>query len=170
MTPEETLTSRIRLSSPLRENVKHLFGLSSRLAAERRKLESDQNLSPLGKREKEAAFAKSLVRNFVELGRPCRLAKADAAAKRESFKLPEPDKSDVVAELGRQEIRSYVRSLPRDEQMQAIERLGDTAVLAILHAPPMLSGLPEDRYQHVKNAYIERQFGSQNKGFCWVSA
>jgi hypothetical protein len=76
-------------------------------------------LSAVGRREKEAAFAKSLVRNFVELGRPCRLAKADAAAKRESFKLPEPDKSDVVAELGRQEIRSYVRSLPRDEQMQA---------------------------------------------------
>jgi hypothetical protein len=67
LSPEQTLTERIRPGSPFRENVKHIFGLSSRLAAERRKLAADQSLSDVGRREKEVKFAKELVRDFAEL-------------------------------------------------------------------------------------------------------
>ena len=102
-----------------------------------------------------------LVRNFEELSRPVRLAKADAAAKRASFTLPPTDKTDMAGELRRQEMRAYVRSLPLEDRMNAVEKLDDTAILAILDAPAMLSGLPEDRHAHIKNAYLEHQFGKQ---------
>ena len=161
MTPEQTLTERIRPSSPLRENVRHLFGLSNRLAAERRKLAADQSMSDIGKREREVTFAKELVRNLAELSRPLRRSREAAAEKRSSFTLPPIDKTDMIGEIRRQEMRAYVRSLPFDDRIHAVEKLDDTAVLAILDAPAMLSGLPEDRHAHIKNAYLERQFGKQ---------
>jgi len=161
MTPAETLIERIRPGSPLRENVKHLFGLSSRLAAERRKLESDQSLSAVGRREKEVKFAKELVRNLAELSRPLRRSREDAAARRSNFKLPETDKTDAVSELRRQELRAFLRNLPLGARVAALDTLGDDGVLAVLDAPPALSGIPADRHEFIRTRYLEEKFGPQ---------
>jgi hypothetical protein len=150
---QQTLIER---AGPHRENVRHLFGLSDRLANEKRRLESDQNLSPIGRREKEAEFAKPLIRNFVELSRAVRLAKADAAAKRANFKLPAHDKTDIVGEQKRQELRTFLRNLPSSERVAALDTLGNDGVLAVLDAPPALSGIPADRHEFIKTRYLER--------------
>lgn len=138
-----------------------MFGLSSRLNAEHRKLQDDPSLSDQGRREKAAAFAKSLVPNLVELSKPLSRARSDAAAKRAGFKLPEIDKADTVGELKRQELRNYVRNLPSSDRAAAIDTLGDDAIYAVLNAPPALSGLPPDRHEFLKTRYLERQFGKQ---------
>jgi hypothetical protein len=79
MQAAETLLARVRSDSH-KETVRHLFGLSSRLAAERARLKADQNLSDEGRRSQEATFSKSLLKNFAELLRPVRLAKAGGSA------------------------------------------------------------------------------------------
>ncbi len=65
--------------------------------------------------------------------------------------------------MKRAEIRAHTRSLPLPERLKFVEGLDDTQVLAILDAPAMLSGLPDDRYSHVKRAYFEKQFGARMK-------
>jgi hypothetical protein len=141
---EQTILSRTRQESH-REPIKHLFGLQSRRAAKRRELESDQSLSDIGRRERESEFAKSLIPNLVELTKPLRRAKADAAAARAKIKLPEIDKTDLVGELRRREIRDYVRGLPLGERMKAVDSLDGDQLVAILDAPAMLvsTGSPD---------------------------
>jgi hypothetical protein len=93
----------------------------------------------------------------------CRMhgGKADAAAKRASFKIPEFDKTDAVGELKRQELRTFVRNLPSGERVAALDTLGEDGVLAVLDAPPALSGIPADRHQFVRTRYLESKFGPQ---------
>ena len=160
MTPQEqTLQSRIT-NSAHRDAVRNIFGLASRLNAERAKLKADASLSDIGREEKAAAFAKSLVKTLSELTRPARRAKADVAAKRAAFKLPEIDKTDLVGELRRAEIRGFLRPLSLDERTRAAAT-DDEIAEAVLNASPMLSGLPIDRYERIKNAYLEKKFGPQ---------
>ncbi len=158
---EQTLLSLVRPDSAHHEAIRHLFGLSARLEAERTRLAQDTTLSEIGAREKAAAFAKTLVRSLAELSRPSRIAKADISARRASFMLPAIDKTDVVSESKRQEIRTFIRSLPLPAKMPALEGLGDAGTLAVLDAPAVLSGLPPDRHEFLKTRYLEKLFGSQ---------
>ncbi len=161
MTPQEqTIQSRIT-NTVHRDVVRNIFGLSTRLSNERTKLKADQTISEIGRREKEAAFAKSLVKDHVHLTGPLRRARADLEARRASFKLPAIDRTDSVGELRRQEIRAHTRSLPLDGRLTFVASLNDEQLLAVLYAPSLLSGLPQDRYEHIKSAYIDRQFGKQ---------
>ncbi len=161
MTPQEqTILSLLRPDSAHRETIRNMFGLSSRLEAERARLKADRNISDIGRRGKEAELAKSLIKNLAELTQPLRRAKADIAAKRAAIKVPEVDKTDVVGESKRQEIRTFIRSLPLAEKTPALEGFGDAGRLAILDAPALLSGLPEDRYEHVKSTYLAGLFNA----------
>jgi hypothetical protein len=84
-------------------------------------------------------------------------------ARRANIKLPPIDKSDAVGELRRQEVRTYLRSLPIEDRVKTLDMLGDDATVAVIDAAPALSGLLADHHQFVKTRYLEKQFGSQIK-------
>ncbi len=153
--------SLLRPDSAHRETIRHLFGLGSRFEAERARLAADRNISDVGRRGQEAAFAKTLVRDIVELTRPLRRAKADISAKRAALQPKPIDRSDVVAELQRRELREFVRSLPFEKRLEAVFGLSDAHLEAITSAPSILSGLPQDRYDKIVEMQREKQFGAQ---------
>lgn len=165
MTPRDVLISRIAPNAPrtdlLRGIVGNLFGLSQRLDAERSKLKADTGLSDVGRREKEAEFARGLVKNLIELTKPLRRGQAEAAAKRAAMQPKPIDRSDIVGELQRRELREFVRSLPLEKRVEAVFTLGDEHLEAITSAPAILSGLPDDRYAKIVEIQREKQFGSQ---------
>ncbi len=167
LTPRDLLISRIMPGTArcehLRGVIGNLFGLSGRLANERARLSADRNISDVGRREELSKVAKSLVKNLAELSRPARVARMDFAAKRAAIKVRSLDSHDAVGELRRQEVRTYLRSLPFADRVPALDTLGDDAVLAVLDAAPSLSGLPPDRHEFIKARYLEKLFGPQMK-------
>jgi hypothetical protein len=71
-----------------------------------------------------------------------------------------PDKSDLFAEMQRQEVRTWLRSLPEGERMSVALSSKDPSVRdAILMAPAAMSGLQADVRDHVLTAVLEEAHG-----------
>jgi hypothetical protein len=89
-------------------------------------------------------------------------AKRELAALRDKVKLAPVDKTDLVAALRRQEMRSYLRGLPSEERNRVLARadnLDPETALAIVEMPAIYSGvLDVDRNQLVDRA-LQAQHG-----------
>jgi hypothetical protein len=89
-------------------------------------------------------------------------AKREAQAKRAKLTLQPPNPTDLVGALRRQEVRSWLRSLPAQERRDYvaghIDRLDPEVALAIVEAPAELSGvLGADR-----NVLVDRALQAQH--------
>ena len=74
---------------------------------------------------------------------------------------PKIDTTDVAAALARQEIRSWLRSLPRDGLIQAVFSDDEQIAEAVITAPAALSGLWPDAFEKVTAGYRTRHFAQQ---------
>lgn len=84
---------------------------------------------------------------------------ADLKARRAALTSPKIDRTDLLAELQRQEVRSWLRSMAPEARHVAL--LGDTdgaLVEAVLSAPPALSGtdrLPDVVRRQIVDGYLQ---------------
>ena len=128
------------------QTIQRIGEVSQRLAQETERLSKDGNLSPQGRQAKLVDFVRgTLVPEYAKASRLARRAPAHLKARREGLKLAETDQTDVVAALGRQELRAIFRGLPADKRHQKAEQLAEhpDVAIALLEAPPMASGLDE---------------------------
>ncbi|QBR72162.1 hypothetical protein CU048_13775 [Beijerinckiaceae bacterium] len=97
------------------------------------------------------------IRPVVERTGPARKAMRWNANRKDALRPPTPPRDDLVGELQRREIRDHIKGLPIGERLVfALEH-----PLAVLAMPAALSGLPEDQYQRVRDAFIAEKFGPE---------
>jgi hypothetical protein len=126
-------------------------------------IKKDRRLSEQGHREKiaEAANTGPLV-YFAELRRQIDGERKSLAERKAHFEIPRHSRDDVVAELGRQEVRAWLRSLPPSERVRAACSIPDVAT-AVVHSPAELSGLPGDSHERAKTFLLEHLHGDELK-------
>ena len=94
-------------------------------------------------------------------------ARKEVEARRSKMKLKEPDASDLKSELQRQEIRSWLRSLPQAERDRIFNGGGDRVdpgiAEAVLFAPPELSGVARSNITLMKDRLLEAQFPGESE-------
>jgi hypothetical protein len=93
--------------------------------------------------------------------------RADITAERQSldkrrahFQLPKIRGDDYVSAVEQVEIRSWLRSLPIGERIKHAAS-DPTIAAAVVHSPPVLSGLNDDGHTRAKNFLIQHLFGKE---------
>src|SRR5206468_10929887 len=92
--------------------------------------------------------------HFNSLQQPIKVGLENARLERSRLGLPPPDKTDAVGELRRAELRTYVRGLPLHERM-ALAQNDPEVRAAVLHASPLLTGLPPEAHAALLDQAIE---------------
>jgi hypothetical protein len=133
---------------------------------QRTKTLKDERLTPAGKHEALATWAKDELSDLE--GWLARVDKSAADQEARLLKLLEeeflggPDEvpTEPHAIALQQEIRSYLRSLPEGKRTDEVRRLieqGDrSAVRAVLSAPPYLTGLDQQIFNIVRDEAVKR--------------
>jgi hypothetical protein len=124
-------------------------------------IRSDKRYSAEGHREQVKAAAEiGPVQFFAQLKKQAAGDRAALNARKSEFELKPPNRADLVGAVERQEVRTFLRSLKPHEAMRlALE--DPSMAQAVLHAPRQLSGLPEDIFDRIRDAELERQFGPE---------
>jgi hypothetical protein len=141
----------------LRTVLNSAFLLGEQVDTTKVRVANDPHLSDTGRKAAVAKFAIDTVKPLIEVTAPMRKAVRWNRARRESLKVSEPSRDDLVGELRRQELRAFARSLKMVERLPFAMEHPE----AILAAPPALSGLPEDQYSKVRESYIAAKFGPE---------
>jgi hypothetical protein len=106
----------------------------------------------------------SSIQVFARARNTIRAAKAEAKDRREKLTLRPLDRTDVVGEMQRQEIRNRLAAMSapeRDSFMTAnIDKLGPTTAAAILSAEDWLSGVPASYRDLLKDRALQSQHGA----------
>jgi hypothetical protein len=124
-------------------------------------IRADRRFSAEGHLERIRAEAKSSLGYFAELRKQIGAERASLAKRRAHFELPKHDRDDVVAELQRQEIRAWLRSIPNPgERIKHAARNPEIA-RAVVNSPAELSGLAGDGIERVKAFLLEHLHGPE---------
>ncbi|WP_221126977.1 hypothetical protein [Rhizobium lentis] len=82
--------------------------------------------------------------------------------RRAAMKPFEHDPTDLVGELRRQEVRTWLRSLPPEERTTAVRRSSDPMIKeAALSVPVELTGLPQSARDDLTRELIEARYGEE---------
>ncbi|MDQ6868819.1 MAG: hypothetical protein M3178_10600 [Pseudomonadota bacterium] len=141
----------------LRTVLNSAFLLGEQVGTAKTRAANDPHLSDAGRKAEVAKFAIDTVKPLIEVTAPMRKAIRWNQDRRESLKLPEHSRDDLVGELRRQELRAFARSLKMVERLPFALEHPD----AILDAPAALSGLPDDQYSRVRENYVAAKFGPE---------
>src|SRR5262245_33508491 len=117
----------------------------------------------------DSGVAEQLVPAALEAMKPLRKAqnaiarvKAELAERRGRLKLTQPDQTNIVAALERQEIRTWLRSLDQAQRDKLFlgggERVTHAIAEAVRTAPPALSGVAPSNINLMKERALEAQF------------
>lgn len=111
--------------------------------------------SPAGILEELAShYREKVAPVMADHRRAIEIAKAQLAGRRDALHRREVDRSDVIAEMQRAELRTFLRGLPMGDRIQAALS-GDAAMRdAILGGPAALSGLNEEVFGRVRDAAL----------------
>lgn len=136
------------------------FALDLLSGLERRRAELSRNddLTPTGVARATRGWIVEGGRHQNFIAALGRMADAGAriAAERAALAVPRIDRSDLIGELQRQEVRAHLRNLsPAIQAKTAIE--DPAAAEAILSGPKVLFELPDDAWQNIRNAFAEHQ-------------
>ncbi len=141
----------------LRTVLNSAFLLGEQIDTIKARVANDPHLSDTGRKAEVAKFAIDSVEALIKITTPMRKAVRWNQDRRESLKLPEHSRDDLVGELRRQELRAFARSLKMVERLPFAMEHPD----AVLDAPAALSGLPADQYSRVRESYITAKFGPE---------
>ena len=158
---QSELLGRIRPGLPFSDSVKDAalasFGLAAKLKTEKERIDNDRGLSSQGKRNAIQAVVKDLAVQCAENGRPARKALSHAKVRRQGLGPKPIDRTDLFAELQRQEKRAFLSK--QDGATRAHLAMFDPDFTeAVLHAPAAMSGLKPDVLSKVRQTYIETHF------------
>ncbi|AWN47152.1 hypothetical protein DK419_13195 [Methylobacterium terrae] len=182
------MLNRIRQDQPYTDSLKRLIettgDMSAQFHAMATKLGRNPDLTPVGQRAELSKYLKGdFAPRFAAVTRPLRKAQGYAKAQRAGFKPPPIDRTDPIGEMRRQEMRSYLRSLPPGERTAAAYALAEDpeGASAIIDAPALLSGILPHQQNEIRErheaAEIERKHGpalaaleAQEEDYEWASA
>jgi len=129
--------------------------IGERLDTDRQRIQSDRNLTDVGKRD---ALAKSCAKHAAAL-KCARLAVEGAergiAEQKEALRPKPADKTDIAGALRRQELRAWLRGLSVDERAAALKEPNTEIVQAVVEMPAPVSGTNQAYYERMVAAAIE---------------
>jgi hypothetical protein len=157
----QTLLSRIK-NDDLRAAASACFDIADELGARRAQLDSSGKYTERGRsQEMTDILKKEFGPRLRQVQQPLVASMQQIEVRKNKLSLPAPDSSPAAA-LDRQEIRRHLLSLPIGERTKLAFETRDQRVLeAILTAPAMLSGFPEDRFQQLADTVRERVHGPE---------
>lgn len=133
------------------------LAIAEKFAAQREQLDRDVNLSDLGRRAKITDATKSHARALRDARVPIAEVAQQIENLRGKIKPVAVDRTDVVAAILRAEIRTYMRGLGTQDQIAALLKQSEPAILdAVLETPAALSGVAPEHYAVAKETR-ERQ-------------
>ena len=119
-----------------------------------KELKSDPNWSDVGRRKQLAQLAAAQSESFRYTEQAIETARSHINTRRAAMR-PKRDPNDLVGEMRRQELRTFIRSLPAGERVQAV--FADPTVAdAVADALPALSGLTPEQASHIAD-HVMRQ-------------
>jgi hypothetical protein len=83
------------------------------------------------------------------------------ANRRAHFELPKPADKDIVAALGMQEIRAWLRSLPNPGERLKHAASNPVIAGAVAHSPAALSGLDDAGLARAREFLVDHLFGDE---------
>ena len=133
--------------------------LAASTRVNRQTLQASGKLTEAGVDEQLLGAVPDMARAFRKAERVAANARNEIAQRRAGLTLKQPDPANLAAELGRQELRTYLRSLPQPERdaITRSENLDPKLAEAILSAPRALSGVAQMHYDRMRNQAIEAQ-------------
>lgn len=148
-----------------RQIVSTAFKIVDTMRTKAAAIRANEHLTAFGQNEQIKITAKGGLRDQFrqEKARANKMA-ADLANLRSELKLKPIDKTNVFEELQRQEIRTWLRSLPENQRIRAALEADPQATEAIVHASPALSGLSPEIHARVAEAMVQRVHGAQIEG------
>jgi hypothetical protein len=154
---------RLPASSPHRLTVELAGRAADGFRQKAADIRGDKRYSAEGHREQVKAAAEiGPVQFFSQIKKQAAGDRHALNSRKSEFELKPPNRADLVGAVERQEIRTFLRSLKPHEAMRLA--LEDPSIAqAALHAPRQLSGLPEDIFDRIRDAELERQFGPELK-------
>jgi len=148
----------------LEEKVKAAFHIADTFAGGVADIVKNRGLNDQGRRD---ATRKLLSNGYVnwlaKLNDDLKPPRQHVAKLRAEIVPKVADPTDVVAEMQRSEIRAYVRGLPLAERtaLAFSPDLDPIIARAIMTAPAMLSGLPDDRHAHLVRVHLEKHHAAE---------
>jgi hypothetical protein len=139
------------------------FGVVENIRTKAAELAGDHRLSDAGRSERLKELASGSPRGHMrQLAARAKEISDTIESQRAKMQLAPPDKSDLRAELARQEIRAFLRGVNDGERFRLAAESPEIAE-AVIHALPQLSGFTPDRHAEIHDREIQRQFGPQLK-------
>ena len=155
----------------LLESVEAVYRVGATLDAFKQKFAEDRFLSEPGRRAATGEKVRTeLARAYATASRSIRTSRRAIANRRAEFDVAPIDKSDMVGEMRRREVRDYLRGLPLEKRPGAALALAadETLGRALLDAPAEMCGLGDELvnvHQTVvkkyRTEYVEKHFGEK---------
>jgi hypothetical protein len=139
----------------LKTAIEGVFALGSMIDSAKKRAADDPNLSEAGRAAYVAKVAVDNVKPLLEVTKAARKMARFNADRKASLKPATPLRDDIVGELKRAELRAFIRSQDLKDRFVLAAEHPD----AVLDAPAALSGLPQDRYEAIKQDFIRSKFG-----------
>src|SRR5262249_40063266 len=119
--------------------------LAAGVRANRQTLQASGKYTDAGIDEQMLASVPDAAKALRKAERVAANVRNEVAKRRAGLTLKQPDPANLAAELGRQELRTYLRSLPQKErdEITRSENLDPKLAEAILSAPIALSGVSQ---------------------------
>jgi hypothetical protein len=159
-----SLAARGKPHQKMEEKVQTAFRIADTFVGGVAEIAKNRGLNDQGKRD---ATRKLLANGYVswveKLSEDLKPTRLHVQKLRAEIVPKIADRTDVVAELQRAEIRRHVQNLPlADRTALAFSADLDPAIAeAIMTAQPMLSGLPADRHAHMVRSHLERHHSAE---------
>lgn len=153
-------------ATTLRSHVQDAFVILENYHAEAAKIRGNKNLTPAGQLDyMQKLTTGKIAESLSAIGQRIDGPLADIKSARIGLRK-EIVKSENHSEARKQEVRAYLRSLEHPERVRLAMESDDTLIReAIVNAPPFLSGLQQDIYDRVVDAFVEQQHPERIKTF-----
>ncbi len=160
----DQLVSRLspRLGAAVHDDVRLAFGIVGTVRENVARIVADKRYSQDGHRDQiKQMLGKGPLAHLDQIRAKLKKPIEALQAERASFVI-EADRTDTFAEMQRQEVRNWLRSLPDADRIRLALETKETLIReAIAMVPPQLSGLPQDIKQSIFDGLMEERYGAQ---------
>jgi hypothetical protein len=144
----------------------YLAGLNCVDQAEMREQTNKTNkmFTPDGARDDLMKFVwTDLVPTFHKARMTIAKARQELAERRAKLTLPTSDPQDLAAALRRREIRDHFKSMDDAQQRHFFSGadIPSEVLAAVLEMPPQFSGVPSERYSHIRERALQSRHGPE---------
>lgn len=158
---EASFVARLPTNAKSRaDDVRQAFGILRAFTDKAAAIRNDGNLSHEGRRAAAAkAWADGPAAHLAQLKDRTKSELLALQSRRASLVPTKPSDESQIGEMRRQELRSFLRSLPLGERHQMAMSDDPEITEAIIFSPAALSGLGPDAKQKVLERFIEARHG-----------